>query len=143
MLADRATQESLRKDWVEKVRKLIVTVADWAERQDWATRKIVKEVEDPQIGNYVAPALLLQHETVRLFLEPTGLDATGQDGFVDFYRMPYYDDIASLYCRGDRWYLSYLSPEKRLADRIVLPKAERFNETMFNKFSDGMKIREI
>jgi len=97
-----------RPEWLEKLRKLVATVKGWADELDWATRTVDKKMEDAEIGNYKAPALLLQQETVRLFLEPVARAAPGTEGVVDLYLMPSYDDIASLYYYNNRWNVHYM-----------------------------------
>ena len=100
-----------RYDWLAKLGKLVTTVSKWAEELDWATRTVDKKMEDAEIGNYRAPGLLLQQETVRLLLEPIARIAPGAEGAVDLYLMPSYDDIASLYYYSNRWNLHYVFQE--------------------------------
>jgi hypothetical protein len=97
-----------RHEWLEKLRKLVAKVKGWADELDWATRVVDKKMEDAEIGNHKAPGLLLQKETVRLFLEPVARAAPGTEGVVDLYLMPYYDDIASLYYGNNRWNVHYM-----------------------------------
>jgi hypothetical protein len=99
---------SLRHEWLDKLRELLRDVDQWAKQLGWVTKEVSKKMEDTEIGNYEAPALLLQHETVRLFLEPIARVAPGADGVVDLYLMPSYDDIASLYHNDGRWNLHYM-----------------------------------
>jgi hypothetical protein len=40
-----------RHEWLEKVRKLVVTVKRWADELDWATRVVDKKMEDAEIGH--------------------------------------------------------------------------------------------
>lgn len=94
-----------RDEWLERLSNLIESVQTWAEELDWSTRRIEKELEDSEIGSYRAPALLLQKETNRLFLEPIARSAPGADGIVDLYRMPAYDDVATLYYVNGSWEL--------------------------------------
>jgi len=79
----------------------------WADELDWATKVVDTKIEDAEIGNYTAPGLHLQQETVRLFLEPVARAAPGTEGVVDLYLMPSYDDIASLYYYDNRWNVHY------------------------------------
>ena len=68
-------------------------------------------MDDREIGDYKAPALIIQKETVRAILEPIGRSAPDVAGVVDFYIMPAYDDIARLTFYDDRWHLHHTSPE--------------------------------
>ena len=97
-----------RHEWLEKLRRLVATVKGWADELEWATKVVDKKMEDAEIGNYKASGLLLQKETVRLFLEPIARTAPGTEGVVDLYLMPSYDDIASLYYHNNRWNVHYL-----------------------------------
>ena len=108
-----------RYEWLEKLRNLVAMVKQWAEELDWATRAVDKNMEDAQIGNYKAPALLLQHETVRLFLEPVARVAPGAEGVVDLYLMPSYDDIASLFYYNHRWNVQYPFEAPPIAANVV------------------------
>jgi hypothetical protein len=107
---------------------LVTQVEQWGQELGWATRRIEKWLDDAQIGRHQVPALLLQEGTCRLLLEPIGRSAPGAQGVVDLYRMPAYDDIASLYFYEDRWNLHYLWPSGpsvatvREAPRVVLSK---------------------
>ncbi len=51
----------------------------------------------------------MQRAFVRVLLEPITRFAPGTDGVVDLYRMPAYDDIASLYRVAGEWKLDYAS----------------------------------
>lgn len=100
-------QEALRDQWLERLSALVKTVREWAEELGWATRQIEKKLEDSQVGDYKAPALIIQEGTTRVLLEPIARSAPGVEGVVDFYLMPAYDDIATLfYCDGG-WQLYY------------------------------------
>jgi hypothetical protein len=102
--------ERVRAEWIERLTQLVETIEHWARELDWSTKRIEKRMEDSQLGKYVAPALLLQHETIRVLLDPIARSASGADGVVDLYLMPAYDDIASLYFHDGIWRLHYLLP---------------------------------
>jgi hypothetical protein len=80
--------EKLRAEWLERLTGLVEAVRGWAQDLDWSTRQIEKKMEDSQLGNDKAPALLLQKETVRVLLEPIARFAPGVEGVVDLYLMP-------------------------------------------------------
>ena len=77
----------------------------WAEELGWSTRRIDKQMEDSQIGPYEAPALILQRDLTRVLLDPIARSAPNTEGVVDLYRMPAYEDVASLYFYDDNWYV--------------------------------------
>ncbi len=107
---DSLTEIELKQEWLERLRQLIKTVQDWAMQLGWSTRLIDKRMEDSRLGNYRAPAILLQFETTRVLLEPVARFAPGTEGTVDLYLMPAYDDIASIYFLDGSWHMEYVYP---------------------------------
>lgn len=101
---------ALRRLWIEKLDKLVEKVTTWATELEWSAKRIQKRMEDSELGDYLAPALLVQKGSVRLFLEPVARAAPGAEGVVDLYLMPSYDDIASLYYYNGRWNVHYVFP---------------------------------
>jgi hypothetical protein len=128
-----------RHEWLQKLRKLVVTVKGWADELDWATRVVDKKMEDAEIGNYKAPGLLLQKETVRLFLEPVARAAPGTEGVVDLYLMPSYDDIASLYYYNNRWNVHYLFEGAATVGNSRATEAKPLTKATLRKVFDDMK----
>jgi hypothetical protein len=112
---DRDIERRIRllHKWLASLRHLIGQVRKYASELDWATKQIEKPMEDSEIGTYRAPALLMQHETAKVLLEPVGRTAPGTEGVVDLYLMPGYDDIASFYHYSNRWNLHYLAPGQK------------------------------
>jgi hypothetical protein len=115
VIADSSTnlaedKEKLRDEWLARLSDLVETVRGWAEELDWSTRRIETKMDDREIGDYKAPALIIQKETVRAILHPIGRSAPGVEGVVDFYIMPAYDDIARLYFYDNRWHLYHEFP---------------------------------
>jgi hypothetical protein len=100
-------------DWLGVLNQLIGSVEGWVKELGWSTRWIDKPLEDPRIGEYRAPCLLMQETTDRLLLEPVArsVSDTETEGVVDLYLMPAYDDIASLFRREGRWTVHYLFPD--------------------------------
>jgi hypothetical protein len=107
----------LLEEWINRLSELVESVDTWAQELGWATRRIQKKMEDSQIGQYRAPALLMQEGTVRIILEPIARSAPGAEGVVDLYLMPAYDDIATLFYEGE-WKLQYPFPNAPLADDV-------------------------
>jgi hypothetical protein len=103
-------KEKLRDAWLARLSDLVETVRGWAEDLDWSTRRIETKMEDSEIGDYRAPALIIQKETVRAILQPIGRSAPDVAGVVDFYIMPAYDDIARLTFYDDSWHLRHMFP---------------------------------
>lgn len=128
-----------RHEWLEKLRKLVATVQAWAVELDWSTKVVEKKMEDAEIGNYKAPALLIQQETVRLFLEPVARVAPGTEGVVDLYLMPSYDDIASLYHYNNRWHVQYWFQGAPTNGNIRETEAKPLTKATLRKVFDEMK----
>ena len=128
-----------RHEWLDRLQDLVATVKEWADELDWATRTVDKIMEDAEIGNYPALALLLQWETTRLLLEPIARDAPGAQGVVDLYRMPYYDDIASLYFYNDRWNIHYLFQKPPTVAKVRAAEAKPLTKATLRKVLDEMK----
>jgi hypothetical protein len=103
-------KEKLRDEWLSRLSDLVETVRGWAEELDWSTRRIEAKMDDLESGDYKAPALIIQKETVRAILQPIGRSAPDVAGVVDFYIMPAYDDIARLTFYDDSWHLRHMSP---------------------------------
>jgi hypothetical protein len=128
-----------RGEWLERLRKLVATIKAWADELDWATRTIEKKMEDAEIGNYNAPCLLLQQETIRLFLEPIARVAPGTEGAVDLYLMPSYDDIASLYYYKNRWNIHYMFQGVPSAGNMRESEGKPLTKATLRKLFDEMK----
>jgi hypothetical protein len=128
-----------RNEWLERLRRLVETVREWAEDLGWATRVVDKKLEDAEIGNYKAPGLLLQRDTVRLFLEPVARDAPGTEGIVDLYLMPSYDDIASFYYYNNRWNVQYVFQDEAIVAKVREAEAKSLTKPILRKVLDEMK----
>jgi hypothetical protein len=97
-----------RDEWLKVLADLTAKIRKWAEEQSWSTRQIAKKMKDSRLGEYDAPALLMQKETTRVLLDPIARFTPGADGVVDLYLLPGYDDIASLYLVDGEWRLHYM-----------------------------------
>jgi hypothetical protein len=115
--AEIAVRMKDRRLWIDRVTDLVSQVEHWATELGWATRRLRKRVDDSWIGKHDVPALLMQEDICKVMLEPVARSIAGTEGVVDLYLMPAYDDIASLYYHGDRWYLQHVSSGDRAAVR--------------------------
>ena len=132
---DLATRQ---QEWLNRLDGLVYQIQRWAKDLGWSTRRIAKKMKDSEVGDYVAPALLLQEETTRVLLEPIARSAPGADGVVDLYLMPAYDDIASLYFSESTWQLHYLWPGTPLGN-IRDAEHTRLSKKSFQKVLEEMK----
>ncbi|MBX7105118.1 MAG: hypothetical protein K1X57_13615 [Gemmataceae bacterium] len=130
---------SARHGWLAQLSELVRKVKGWADSLGWNTRLTEKKMEDHEVGNYKAPALLLQDDAVRLFLEPISRAAPGAEGVVDLYRMPAYDDIASLYYYANRWNVHYMATGARAVGNIRETEAKPLTEATLKKLLEEMK----
>ncbi len=105
--------EHVRDEWVQAVEQLVSDVEGWCREKEWPTRRIDKRLEESRIGEYVVPALIIQVDLVKLMLEPIARFTPGSDGVVDLYRMPQYDDVASIFRRDGGWvYVASVAEDK-------------------------------
>ena len=100
----------IRDEWLRQLSDLMKLVKGWVEELDWSTRLIDKEMEDPGLGTYKAPALLMQRETTRVLLDPIARYTPGADGIVNLYVLPAYDNIATIYRENGEWRLHHMFP---------------------------------
>lgn len=128
-----------RREWLDRLGKLVGSVKQWATDLSWSTKVIEKKMEDPEIGNYKAPALLVQEELIRILLEPVARSAPGTEGLVDLYLMPSYDDIASLYYYNGRWNVHYMFRGAPTYANIREAEAKPLTKATLRKVFDEMK----
>lgn len=120
---DATGRAFLLHEWLARLSCLLRLVDTWAKELGWSTRWIEKSMQDAQIGEYHAPALLMQEGPDRVLLEPIARTASGCEGVVDLYLMPAYDDIASLFFYDRRWNIHYNT--RRSTNAVVpVPQAE-------------------
>lgn len=97
--------ESVKNEWLARLRDLVMDVQGWAEGDGWQARTTTKSLVDAELGRYEVPILLLQRGEVEVALSPIARKFPGADGAVDLYLMPAYDDVASLYAEGKHWFV--------------------------------------
>lgn len=133
--------EAVRDEWVQAVEHLVTDVESWCKTRDWPTRRVAKRMEDSRIGEYQAPALVIQADLVKLMLEPIARFTPGGDGVVDLYRMPEYADTASLFRRQGKWfYLATVGNDAaQTPDEAVGVSPGWLDETAFASLVDRLK----
>lgn len=132
------TPENLRDGWLMELRSLIGIVETWARELDWSARQVEKKMEDPQVGRYQAPALLLQKETTRVLMEPIARKSPGNEGLVDLYLLPAYDDIASLYDYDGGWHVHYSFPGRPILTNAPESEQRPLSKELFRQVREDM-----
>ncbi len=125
--------DATRDEWLTNLYELLAQVRRWTEESGWRTRVIEKSMKDSVLGQYKAPAMLMQRETVEVILDPVGRFAPGTDGVVDLYLLPAYDDIASLYFVDGAWKLHYAFRSTAVAARIKQAESMTLDEVSLNQ----------
>jgi hypothetical protein len=128
-----------RQAWLDRVGELVGRVEQWGKELDWATRRIEKRLEDAGVGTHTVPALLLQRDTVRVLLEPVSRRAPGAEGVVDLYRMPAYEDIASLYFQEGNWRVQYVFPNGKAVATTKEAEAKPLSKDLLAAVLQQMK----
>jgi hypothetical protein len=130
--------ESISSQWLKRLGDLVDHIEGWAKELDWSTRRIEVNIEDSQIGTYRAPALLMQKETTRAFLDPISHSTPGSEGLVDLYLMPAYDDIARLYFQTSKWHLTFTFPDSPAQPATRKTRAKTLSRKTFQEVLEEM-----
>jgi len=130
-LSRETSPDVLRHEWVARLRALVADAEAWAARSGWRTREISRTMKDSVLGEYRAPALLMQREDVEVILNPVSRFVPGADGAVDLYRLPAYDDIASLYLSGDEWRIHHVFRRRGVGAGALEPEVMGWSERDF------------
>lgn len=126
-----------RDEWIRLLDELVAEVVGWT-RPEWSTRVIEKSMQDSVMGDYNAPALLMQRDIARLLLEPITRFAPGTEGVVDLYLMPAYDDIATLYRVDGEWKFHYAFRGERVVAGIRNAEPMPLNRENFLRVLDSI-----
>jgi hypothetical protein len=124
--------------WIERLMPLVSRIGTWAKELDWSVRQVDKPMNDSEIGDYRAPGLVLQQDTVRVGLEPIGRSAPGTEGVVDLYLLPAYDDIASFYFYDNHWNLHYLAAIPAAVDTVRDVESKPLSKAVLEQVLDEL-----
>ncbi len=94
-------------DWLELLGGLVDNIKAWAEAAGWETRLTGRDVNEKGVVRYEVPVLVLNRDEAEVSLVPVARKVPGADGLVDFYLMPDFDDVASLYREKGQWFFHY------------------------------------
>lgn len=133
-----ADQQAARDEWVGAVESLVRDIEGWCRAKDWPTRRIPKRITEPDIGEYVVPALLVQVDLARMMVEPVAARVGEEEGLIDLYLMPAYDDIARLFLTADGWRSHYVYDGPPPAGSVREPPAEPFDLQVFGRIARTM-----
>lgn len=125
--------EAVRHErFLTHLNELIYNVERWARGSDWSTRRIEKTLREAA-GTYLAPGLLMQKEFCRVLLDPIGSSSFGDEGVVDLYRMPEYDNVARLYFSDGQWRLHFVFPGDASKSEINDGSSQPLSAILFNR----------
>ncbi len=112
-------------NWLELLNGLVDNVKTWAEAAGWETRLTGRDVHENGVVRYEVPVLVLNRDEAEVSLVPVARKVPGADGLVDFYLMPDFDDVASLYRETGQWFFHYaFHPDPRETHSVI--ETERF-----------------
>jgi hypothetical protein len=112
-------------DWLDLLKGLVENVKAWAEAAGWETRLTGRDVNERGGVRYDVPVLVLDREETEVSLVPIARKVPGADGLVDFYLMPDFDDVASLYREEGQWFFHYAFHPEPMETHSVI-ETERF-----------------
>lgn len=126
-----------RENFLAHLGGLIDNVEAWARDADWSTRRIDKTMREAS-GTYPATGLLMQKEFCRILLDPIGSSSFGDEGVVDLYRMPEYDDVARLYFSDGQWRLHFVFAGGPATAEINDETSPPISADLFNRVLETM-----
>lgn len=129
--------EQIRKEWLDRLDRLLTDIEQWTADTDWVTRRIDKPMEESPIGEYRAPVLLMQNGIIRLMLEPTArfTASPGIEGVAEFYRMPAYDDMLVLFLKRGEWRMVSKDVDSPSSDKSALRMTKKNLLNVLEKLS--------
>lgn len=94
-------------DWLDLLKGLVENVKAWAEAAGWGTRLTSRDVNEKGGVRYEVPILVLNRGEAEVSLVPVARKVPSADGLVNFYVMPDFNDVASLYREDGQWFFHY------------------------------------
>jgi len=88
-----ALREGLLREWGAALEKLVGDAETWSSRQEWGTKRDPKQLQEPLLGSYTAPRLLIHTLDGRLLLDPITRFAVGVEGLVELCVIPSFDSV--------------------------------------------------
>jgi hypothetical protein len=137
-MSNGTNADAIREEWLNRLNVLISEVQSWCESKGCATRVISIATKGMDGRSYQAPALLIQDNALRMILQGIGEPNRLDEGTVDLYVMPTYDDIARIYSEGGKWHVYYALPAMRPDDEPRL-----WDQAAFEAVLEGMKHHAV
>jgi hypothetical protein len=121
-------------DWLEILKDLVDDVKTWAEAAGWETRLTSRDVNEKGVVRYEVPVLVLDRDEIEVSVVPVARKVPGAAGLVDFYVMPDFDSMASLYWEEGQWFFHYTFHADPIETHSEV-ETERFplDEASFNR----------
>jgi hypothetical protein len=121
-------------DWLYVLNGLIDNVKAWAETAGWETRLTARDVKEKGGLRYEAPVLVLDRDEAEVSLVPVAREVPGANGLVDFYLMPEFNHVASLYREKGQWFFHYaFHPDPEVASSVIETERFQLDEASFNR----------
>lgn len=80
--------EKLRRQWIARVGRLVDQIERWASKEQWATARAERSVNESLLGEYVVPVLRVRLSVGEVHVIPVALQVIGAEGRVDIEAFP-------------------------------------------------------
>jgi hypothetical protein len=129
-----ANWEQVRDEWVTAVDRFMTEVEGWARKQEWATLRDPKTIDEDRIGAYTVPRLLIHAIFGRFLFDPVCRFVVGAAGLIDLSVMPSFDSVMIARSEEGQWFLH--------DERKGRVKRKPWNEEMFVKTIEHLRRQE-
>jgi hypothetical protein len=94
--------ETNRRDWVNRVERLVDQISQWAKAENWTFERREKPITEHLLGTYGLPELVIHVPGGQLVVNPIGLHVAGGNGRVDLEAIPTLSRVRLL-AAPDEW----------------------------------------
>jgi hypothetical protein len=125
--------------WRDDLNALVADVRAWSATSGWRGRLTSKHMDEKGLGRYEVPVLVLDRDEAEVALVPVARQTPGADGLVDFFRMPAYDGVASLYREEGRWFVHHaFHPDASETHPVIEAQRVPLDEGSLNRVLDDI-----
>jgi hypothetical protein len=125
--------------WLDDLNILVESVREWSAASGWRGRLTSRHMAENGLGRYEVPVLVLDRDDAEVSLVPVTRQVPGADGLVDLFRMPAYDDVASLYLEEGQWFIHYaFTPDPAEVRSAVETERLPLDEGSLNRVLDDI-----